>query len=210
VGLLVLTGLALAIIQLERFDALVGTKYGIILSIKVALVIVLLCLAALNRFRLTPALAHGPSNTRPLLRSILLECVVVVGILAMVAGWRFTPPPRALVAAVVTPLALHIHAENAMFQILISPGATGANSFVLKLMAGDGSPLTAQEATLTLSLPRRSIEPMERKAVLGADGYWSLRDVPIPYPGRWHVQVDALITDFQKISLGDEFDVPTR
>ncbi len=51
---------------------------------------------------------------------------------------------------------------------------------------------------------------MERKAVLGADGYWSLRDVPIPYPGRWHVQVDALITDFQKISLGDEFDVPTR
>src|SRR5437660_1256999 len=41
------------------------------------------------------------------------------------------------------PLALHIHAENAMFQVLISPGATGANSFVLQLMAGDGRPLTA-------------------------------------------------------------------
>ena len=56
----------------------------------------------------------------------------------------------------------------------------------------------------------RGIEPLERTAILGADGSWSVRDVPIPYPGRWHVQVDALITDFQKISLGDEFDVPTR
>ena len=38
-------------------------------------------------------------------------------------------------------------------------------------MNGEGSPLPAKEATLTLSLPERGIEPFERKAVLGADGY---------------------------------------
>jgi copper transport protein len=210
VGVLVLTGLTLAIIQLQSFRALIETQYGIILSIKLTLVAVLLGFAALNRFRLTPRLAVDPLNTRPLVRSILAECVVVVGILAVVAGWRFTPPPRALAAAVRPPLTIHIHADQAMFQVLMSPGRVGADSFVLQLMDGEGSPLKAKQATLTLSLPERGIEPLERAAAPGADGYWHVRDMPIPYPGRWHVRGDALVTDFEKITLEDEFDVPAR
>ncbi len=210
VGLLVLTGLALAVVQLESFAALVETRYGIILSIKIALVAALLGLAALNRLRLTPALADDPLGTRPLARSILAEAVIVVAILAVVAGWRFTPPPRALAAAVQAPLAIHIHTEHAMFQVLISPGKVGTDSFVLQLMNGDGALLSAKEARLTLSLPERGIEPFERAATLGADGYWHVREVPIPHPGRWHLRIDALVTDFQKITLEDHFDVPAR
>lgn len=210
VAALVLTGLVLAIVQLESFHALVETRYGIILSIKIALVVVLLGLAALNRFRLTPALAHDASKTQPLVRSILFECAVVAAILAVVAGWRFTPPPRALAAGVSAPLAIHIHTENAMFQVLISPGKVGADAFVLQLMNGDGSLLAAREALLTLSLPERGIEPLERNAVLGSDGYWHVGGVPLPYPGRWHLRIDALVTDFEKITLEDDFEVPAR
>ena len=218
VAVLVLSGLALATVQLERPGALIDSKYGIILSIKLALVVVLLGLAALNRFRLTPALARNsqdrpqetPQDTRPLVRSILAECMIVAAILAVVAGWRFTPPPRALAAAIVAPLAVHIHTENAMFQVLISPGKVGVDHFVLQLMNGEGSPLPAREATLTLSLPERGIEPFERKAVLGADGYWSVRDVPLPFAGRWQLRIDALVTDFEKVTLGGEFEVPAR
>ena len=133
-----------------------------------------------------------------------------MAILAVVAGWRFTPPPRALAAAAVPPLAIHIHTENAMFQVLISPGKVGVDHFVLQLMNGDGALLTAKEATLTLSLPERGIEPFERKAALGADGYWHVRDVAIPFAGRWHLRIDALVTDFEKITLEDDFDVPAR
>jgi copper transport protein len=210
VGVLVLTGLGLAIVQLESFRALIETRYGIILSIKLALVMVLLSLAALNRFRLTPALAADRPTTKPLLRSMLAECVVAAAILAVVAGWRFTPPPRALSAATEAPLALHLHTEKAMFQVLISPGRAGTDRFVLQLMTGDGSPLAAKEATLILSLPERGIEPLERAATLGADGYWSVGGVPVPYPGRWHIRIDALVTDFEKISLEDDFDMPGR
>jgi copper transport protein len=210
VAVLALTGLTLAIIQLQSFGALIETKYGIILSIKLTLVVVLLGLAALNRFRLTPALARDPLNTRPLVRSILFECLVVVGILAVVAGWRFTPPPRALAATVQAPLALHMHTDKAMFQVLVSPAEVGSDNFVLQLMNDDGSPLAAKEVTLTLSLPERGIEPLERKATLGADGYWYLRDLPLPLPGRWHLRVDALVSDFQNITMEDEFDVPAR
>jgi copper transport protein len=210
VAMLVLTGLALATVQLESIGALVDSQYGIILSIKTALVAALLALAALNRFRLTSALAINPQNTRPLRRSILAECIIAVAILAVVAGWRFTPPPRVLAAAAVPPLAIHIHTEKAMFQVLVSPGKVGVDHFVLQLMNGDGTLLVAKEATLTLSLPERGIEPFERKAVLGADGYWSVRGVAIPFAGRWHMRIDALVTDFEKITLEDDFEVPAR
>jgi copper transport protein len=210
VGMVALTGLLLAVIQLESFQALTSTNYGWILCIKLALVAVLLALAALNRFRLTPALQSGSHSMRPLVRSIGLECAVVVGILAVVAGWRFTPPPRSLAAAVRPPLALHIHSDRAMFQVLISRSRAGTDDFVLQIMAGDASPLQAKEVSLFLSLPEKGIEPMERKALRGADGIWTIRDVPIPFAGLWRVRVEALVTDFEKVTLEEELDVPAR
>jgi copper transport protein len=74
-------------------------------------------------------------------------------------------------------------------------------------MTGDAALLPAKEATLILSLPERGIEPMERRATLGPDGYWHVRGVALPLPGRWRMQIDALVTDFQKISLQDELQV---
>ena len=207
VAAIALTGLALAFVQLVSVRALIATSYGLILSVKLVLVVALLGLAALNRFRLTPRLALNAFDTHALVRSIVLECVVAAGILAVVAGWRLTPPPRALVTAAVKPLAIHIHTDAAMFQVLISPGKVGKDSFVLQLMDGDASPLVAKEATLILSLPERGIEPLQRTATLGADGYWQVADVPIPYPGRWHMRIEALVTDFRKVTLEDDFDV---
>ena len=207
VGALALTGFGLAIVQLESFGALIGTRYGIILLVKLTLVAILLGLAALNRYEVTPSLAADPSDPWPLRGVLLLECVAVLLILAVVAGWRFTPPPRALAAAAQPPLAIHIHTETAMFQVLISPGKVGSDDFVLQLMAGDASPLSAKEATLTLSLPERGIEPIERRASLGPDGYWHLRGVPLPLPGRWHLKIDALVTDFEKVTLEDDFEL---
>jgi copper transport protein len=208
VGVLALAGLALAVIQLGSFAALADTRYGIILLIKLALVIALLSLAALNRFRLTPALARDVKLARPLARSIAVECVLATAILAVVAGWRFTPPPRTLVPD--TPLAVHIHSDHAMFQVLISPGRVGTDDFVLQLMNGDGSLLRAKEATLVLSMPERAIEAIERPGVLGSDGFWHVSNVTLPVAGRWHIRIDALVTDFEKMTLEDDFDVATQ
>ncbi len=208
VGLLGLTGLTLAIIQVERFGALIDTRYGIILSIKLVLVAVLLGLAALNRFRFTPQLARDATATKPLMRSILLECVLALGILCVVAGWRFMVPPRSLIPD--APLAVHIHSDKAMFQVLVSPGRVGSDDFLLQLMNGDGTLLKVKQATLTLSLPERGIAEIERQGTLGPDGFWHVAKVPLAVPGRWHMQIDALVTDFEKITLEDDFDVATE
>ncbi len=112
-------------------------------------------------------------------------------------------------AAAETPLALHIHSDKAMFQVLISPGTVGADTFVLQLMSGDGTLLRAREATLTLSGPGEGLAPLQRKASLGADGYWHVADVPISRAGRWHIRIDA-VTAFGTIALEEDFDVPAQ
>ncbi|WP_246801101.1 copper resistance CopC/CopD family protein [Bradyrhizobium genosp. L] len=207
VALIVLSGLALAVVQLESLHALIDTSYGNILVAKLVLVSLLLGLAALNRWVFTPAVARELHRTRPLQRSIALEFVLMIAILGLVALWRFTPPPRALAMSSDVPLAVHIHTDAAMFQVLIGPGKVGQNDFTLQLMNGDASPFAAKEATLTLTLPDRGIEPMERSATLGPDGYWHLHKVPLPFPGRWHMQIDALVTDFKKVTLEDDFEI---
>ena len=207
VSLLVLTGLALVCVQLVSVSALIQTEYGVLLSIKLALVVLLLAFAARNRYWLTPTLMVDYTRTRPLMLSVLSECLLAMIILAVVAGWRFTPPPRALAAAVDAPLSIHIHTDAAMLQMLIVPGKVGANDFVLQLMDGNFGLLAAKEVTLTLSLPKRGVEALERKATLGPEGSWLVRNVTLPVPVRWHMRIDALITDFQKVTLEEDFGV---
>jgi copper transport protein len=70
--------------------------------------------------------------------------------------------------------------------------------------------LQAKEATLTLSIPARGIEEIERPGVRGPDGFWRVDNVPLAVPGRWHMRIDALVSDFEKITLEDDFDVATE
>jgi copper transport protein len=111
--------------------------------------------------------------------------------------------------AAAPPLAVHIHTDNAMFQVLILPGTVGADNFVLQLMTGEGTLMNVKEATLTLNPPGTGAAPFARKATKGADGYWHVDDVPIASGGRWHLRIDAK-TPFQTITLEDEFDVPPQ
>jgi copper transport protein len=116
---------------------------------------------------------------------------------------------RCLPLAAATPLVVHIHTDDAMFQVLISPGTVGSDGFVLQLMTGEGALMNVKEATLTLNPPGAGAAQFTRKATKGDDGYWHVDDVPIASAGRWHMRIDAK-TPFRTISLEDEFDVPPQ
>ena len=116
VAALLASGLLLAVVQLERPDALWTTSYGRVLAIKLMLIALLLAIALWNRLSLTPQVGEGRDKSRRLMRrTIIAELVLVVGILGVVGLWRFTPPPRALLAA--QPLFTHVHTERLMADI---------------------------------------------------------------------------------------------
>jgi copper transport protein len=206
-AILLATGVALVFVQLDRVDALWTTRYGIVLSFKLAAVAALLSLAVANRFVLVPRFeADGASTSRTLARSITFELYLALAILGLVAFWRFTPPPRALAAA--EHASIHFHGARAMTQIEVEPKrGQGADVHVLVLDA-EMRPLAVKEVTLLFSNPAVGIEPIRRNAVSVGDTNWRIDGVRIPVAGRWRLRVDILITDFDKETLEDDVELP--
>jgi copper transport protein len=200
--LLAASGIVLAIIQVERPAALIDTSYGRLLLLKLALLLFLFTLAAVNRWTLTvPAEAGDTEVQRRLARSIRIEVVIVLAIFGVAAGWRFTPPPRALAIAAAQPVSIHIHTLKAMADLSITPGHAGEVTASMMIMTGDFGPLDAKGVTLVLSKPESGIGPIERRARKPGDGTWRVDDLVIPTPGRWSARLDILVSDFEMVKL---------
>jgi copper transport protein len=207
VALMVLAGLILSVVQLETPAALLTTTYGRVFLAKMGAVVCLLALAALNRQRLTPMLRLKEAGPRHLTRSIAGEIGLAVVILGLVATWRFTPPPRALVLPPAEPVKMHIHTPAAMVELTLAPGRVGPATASMSLMSGDFASLDAKEVTVTLAKPDAGIEPIERKAVRMPDGQWRAEGLVLPVAGRWQVRVDVLVSDFEKATLEDTIEI---
>jgi copper transport protein len=206
---MVASGTVLAVIQVRRLDALWTTNYGLILSAKLCAVLVLLILAAVNRYALTPRVVGGDGTAaRRLAGASVAEVLIALVVLGLVAFWRFTPPPRALLAAAEAAVHLHIHTDRAMADVTIEPERTGGRQITVTVLDGQFGPLAAKEVTLVLAKPAAGIEPL-RLAAKHVDGAtWRVDDVSIPGPGRWTVHVEILVSDFEKVVIEDHIDLP--
>lgn len=208
VAVLALSGATLAAIQVQAPGALLATAYGRILLAKLALLAVLFGMAALNRWRLTaPAESGDAPAGKALARSIAVELLLVLAIFGVAAGWRFTPPPRALVLAAAQPASIHIHTEKAMADLSIAPGHTGAVSASIVVMTGDFGPLDARAVTLVLSKPDSGIEPLKREARKPGDGTWRVDGLVVPVAGRWNARLDILVSDFDMVQIEGPIDI---
>jgi copper transport protein len=208
VASLVVAGAVLAVVQIERPSALIDSRYGQIFLAKMLAVLVLLALAAINRLFLLPSFAAGKLGTEAKLRrSISLEIGVTLVILALVAAWRFTPPPRALATVAAQTTSIHIHTAEAMVNLSLTPDRVGATSLNMVFLTGDFAPLNPKEVTVMLSKPDRGVEAIIRKAERASDGAWRVDKLVLPMAGNWNVRVNVLVTDFQKIILEDQIAV---
>jgi putative copper resistance protein D len=96
---IVLSGMVTTVDQVGGVPALVGTRYGHLLLVKLALFLPILALGALNRTHLVPALSGeavtvGRPAMRRLARFVSIEALLALGMLAVVTGLNVTPPAR--------------------------------------------------------------------------------------------------------------------
>ena len=198
VAALLASGLLLAIVQLERLDALWTTSYGRVLAFKLVLVLLLLVIALWNRGYLTPRIGQGGvTSARYMRRTIIAELVLVVGILGIVGLWRFTPPPRAL-TVVTEPFFTHLHTAQMMADITVSPARAGPISIEIQLRTPEEEVLAAKGVSVTLSSPDIGIEPSTAEAQSLGEGQWRV-SMAAPVAGRWTVRLDILISDFDQL-----------
>ena len=207
VPLLIAAGLVLTNVQLDAFANMVATAYGRILAAKLALVLALLALAGANLMIATPAVARSSDGAiRMIRRTIGAECLAAIVILALVSGWRFTPPPRSFAA--VAPLAtrmVHIHGERLMATLTLSPGKVGANRVRIDVLGGDFQPIALRELTVSLTPVDHSIEERTIPA-RPVDGAFEIDALFVPVAGAWTLEVSAWIDDFTKVDLDDRVE----
>lgn len=208
VAIIVASGIVLAIVQVETPAALVATAYGRVLLVKLALVAGLFGLAAWNRFRLTRCARAGEGAARMQLRRVIAaEILLMLAVFGTAALWRFTPPPRALAIAANQPASVHIHTLKAMADVTLMPGRVGPVTLEIVLMNGEFGALAAKELRIGLSNAAAGIEAIERPAVRGEDGIWRVGDLRLPVPGRWTVELEILISDFEMLRLGETVEI---
>lgn len=204
---LLTSGTILAWVQVGEFSALWRTDYGCLLLAKLGLFALLLAIALYNRF--APRGRAGTvklAASRPFARAIVVEIMLALAIFAVTAGWRFTPPPRALSAQASPSPVLRIHSQRAIAEIRFDSLRTGPTAASLTLTAGERGPLDPKEVELVLSKPDSGIEPIRRPADKGSDGTWRVRGLLVPLPGRWTVRLDVLIGDFETIAFEDSIE----
>lgn len=204
---IVVTGLVLAALQMGPPGPAWSAPYALLLGAKLALLALLFGLALWNRLALTrPALAGTDRAQRHLRRSIGIELLLVLVIFGVVAGWRFTPPPRVLAELEARPALTHIHTDAAMADISVTPGRTGQSMMRIWLTDGDFAPIAPRAVTVALSSAALGIERLKRPATLGTDGYWQA-PLSLPAGGTWTVEIDVRIDDFTLVKLTGEIEL---
>jgi copper transport protein len=213
VAAILASGITLAVIQLGAPSVAWLTPYGYLLAAKLGLVLALFGLAFWNRYRLTASILAGELIPRlHLRRFILVELVLVLAILALAAGWRFTPPPRALTeaaaaqAALAIPTYAHAMDDAVMADIVVTPGRAGPVTIDISIIDTAGVPLEPASVDVTLAAPALGIEPFKAVANL-RDGLWRVEGQVIPLSGRWEITLDIRLSRFALSRIATELDI---
>jgi len=224
VGILVVAGTIIAVLQVRSPGALLTTAYGLALTLKLGCVAGLIGLAAFNKLRLTPALARGDPAARGALRqTIAAELALVLAILVATGVLGTRPPPRVIAEGAAhalhqsagsanseTGFVLTVIQERQSADIVLASAWSGVNRVQIAIRDRSGSPLKAQEMTFIASNPGAGVEPIRRVAELTEDGTWRVDNLLLAPAGRWTLRVDVLISDFEKVIIETRTDLLSR
>jgi putative copper resistance protein D len=201
VGTLLATGIINTWYLVGSEPALVGTPYGRLLLIKIALFFAMVAIAAANRLHFTPRLLQNETAAaalRQLRRNAAIETLFGVVILVIVAVLGTLPPASHAHHAAYGGLPadaafVHIHSEQGMADVTIIPGRAGPARATIRLWNADYGPLEARQVTFALTAPMAGSKPTTRVAKQDSDGAWQVERLALSQPGNWTVTVDVLL-----------------
>jgi putative copper export protein/nitrogen fixation protein FixH len=167
--------------------------YRTALVAKLALVVPLVALGAVNRFRNVPRFSSlGP---RSLLRTVgaelgLAACVLVVtGILTGFPPKGAEEPGHAGMEGALIATGSDF-ATTTTVRLEVAPGTVGPNAFVAEVSDYDtGEPVDARRVSLGFRNPLRPEADSALELERGGDGSWRAEGTTLALEGTWHVSV---------------------
>jgi copper transport protein len=189
-----LTGTFRAVIEIGSIGQLFGTAFGILVVIKVALLLILAGLGAINRW---VNVARASTVLRGLRRVASTEIVIGTVVVVVAAALVNVAPPVASAsnATVVAANRLVVsgsdYATTVKARLTVSPGTAGFNNFTLAVTRYDtGAPVDASSVELEFTQPLR---PQLGESTLTlhrqSNGSFAGRGGSLSIAGIWEVVV---------------------
>jgi copper transport protein len=198
---LIAAGAAIAWFLVGEWTALVTTPYGWALSVKITLVAGMLALAAVNKWRLVPAMPNGRIAVARLRRSICLEAVLAFAVIAATTVLTNVLPPDGGHGMADSPGSQTVLVKAGSFDLVLTvvPARPGSNTLDLAVTSG-GNPKDVLEVTLHLGRPDLGIEEIARPMRHVGPGKYLLEGRELAVAGPWRVRIELLVSDFEKQS----------
>lgn len=208
----------------------VGTPYGNALGAKVAIVVVVVALAAWNRYRLVPEVgdevgAHDPGDPgdvdgpdgrlepgtstfvagpvwQRLLFTVRAEAVLLAVVVLATAVLVDQPPSARPDPATPFHETLPVTPEIDL-DLVVSPAATGRNTLHLTFLdAGSGGPTDpARSVTVSLRLAELDLGPIEDDAIQAGPGHFVMVSEALTVAGDWEVTVRTRLDEFTEVPV---------
>ncbi|MFL5518319.1 MAG: CopD family protein, partial [Gemmatimonadales bacterium] len=201
-GVLALTGIYSAWLQVGNLPALTGTPYGQTLILKLIVIVPLLLLGAFNLLVVTRRLRSAKTEERVegwsshFVTAVVAEAVIVTLLFGVVGMLIVTPPARQVIAQEAGRLTIPLEANGQSGTLVITPGAVGRNSYLLELGSGHEAHLQSSagtQATLRLELPERQTGQIDIPLTSGSSGGFQAEGAELAFPGQWRLQVTVRV-----------------
>ncbi|MCX6400506.1 MAG: copper resistance protein CopC [Propionibacteriales bacterium] len=202
-ALLSATGLLLGWRIVGSWSRLFGETYGRLLLVKVALVMVVVAIAAYNRYRLVPQVTAGIGHDQQrraaglVRRTVVAEAALLVVVLAVTGFLTQKPPggePLAQPTTAETGVVTGIADDDLKVLAVLEPGPGLQRRLIVQVQDAAGEPLDLYDAP-AVALRSETVDLGEIPVVPSATGTY-VADVVFPTTGTWTLQVSVRVDEF--------------
>lgn len=209
------TGAALLGVQVGSLQGLLASDYATPLALKLAFVIVLLAIAAANKWIRTPLLHRDPQRGAwSLARAIRIEGAVALGALGFATLLAYTAPPRVLGLAAHSGLHLEAAKDDAQTAIVagaaavaaatLDPARAGRNRLLVSLSDADDLPMPGVTLTARFTREEGGAAPQTFALHDMGGGDYAASPIELPGTGAWRLTLIVERPDAETIHLETE------
>ncbi len=164
----------------------------------------------------------GPRGdvARELRRSVLVESVIGLLVLAVTAVLTGTQPGRSAESALVPsavpgrpdvdltviPFDTGSVEGRGRVQVTLEPGRVGRNVVEAVVFGGDGSLVAVPRLRLEFTHPGRGVGPLDAELV-DQRGYWGGDTLDLPFAGTWTMRATVLVSEGNQVTVEETVEV---
>jgi copper transport protein len=206
VAVLLVSGGLRAWAEVRALDALTDANYGVVLLVKLAAVLPILALGAINNRWTKPQIVRLAAESDPggarrplwtLRRLVGAEVAmgaIVIGITALLVNL----PPARVEAGADEPSMSTASIGHHELHVMVDPGQVGENRIHLSATDDHGDPAHFDEVRVLFRMPEEDIGPLVATAEAMGPGEYLVHGHQLSVPGEWTLEIVARTGEFDE------------